>query len=131
MFFLILQGKRQTAEMRCPYCLYIACQRSHVTAHISQEHAAVVATVEQKGMNSAVCRVENLSKRGTRIVDEQRAVRHLEEIRPLLRDAKSFKVLKTAVKRILLEACVMYGAEDQVERGHFKALKASYDSVLA
>jgi len=125
-----LQQTRCQAEYRCPYCLFIAIQRSEASKHLKDVHGAYIVAYEPHGMTGANARMESLRKAGVRKMETWRATQHLKELKDHV-SPYAYSLVHTAVSRILLEALVLIGsAEDKMQPRYFKEIKSGYQTEL-
>ncbi|KAJ1521837.1 hypothetical protein ONE63_003472 [Megalurothrips usitatus] len=128
--FVTPKGRAQPSEARCPYCYFISFQRSIVTDHVKRVHKEEVSQ-EIDGLISAQQMMENLCRRGSRIVSE--ATRIAPHIRELEEEAnltpRQSRLARRAIHRCLAESLVFVGDEYSGER-RVVSVSATFKKLL-
>jgi len=93
-------------------------------------HGALIKSTEAKGTKSAMARVENVAKRGTRILCSKMFNKHIRCLKPILNSRKKLTETVMVIKRLLAEALVLVGEADQLVPSRYQLLKSSYDQLL-
>lgn len=125
MSVVLFQAAKAAAFYKCPYCGHTNGTRDGIFNHMGKEHVHMLDVErdhledpEDSPHNVTSIRLENLNKRGTRVISKSRVYRHTLDLRRFAKGHPNeydiLTELDSMMYRIVAECNTAVGDEDQI-----------------
>jgi len=119
--------QRNAFTYRCPYCVkFVTTERRKMISHILDSHKPESAR-EALGVRDSFRRMENLTKRGERVIDRARVEQHFSTFKTMFSQTpNAYRQLMRCMELCLLEAMAIIGDETDFRPRRYTELREAY-----